>query len=203
MPTVTSEVQIACYALQHLGERPIQTLTEDSKPARAMRATMPLARQKLLRDHSFNFSRKDVELQRLSDAPLSRYSFGYQLPNDYIRTIALNPDRDGFQRDSYVIEDGALLTDAESATLLYVRDVIEVTKYDAAFVEAFSYKLAIMTCKTITGSDEKVEKLTRDFVSLSLPSASADDATDGRPEQPWHWRDSRFVAARYRDYFGY
>lgn len=197
MPTVTSETAVANLALQHLGERSILDIGDSGEKASVeLRKAFVLTRQTLLREHYFNFSEDVVALQRLETAPVARFDYAYQLPSDCLRAIAINDDEEETQDDFELASEGRLFTNADTVNLRYIKDVETVTRWDAAFVDAMALKLAVKTCKTITGSDERVESLTRAFQGLSLPSAKAADSREGRPEQPWHYRESRLVQSR-------
>lgn len=195
MPAVTSETAIANIALTLLGEAPVQSLDDDAASARTLKLNFAVVRQTLLRSHSFSFARVSLDLVKVAPTPAGRYDFAYGLPNDYIRSIALNPD-ETMHQESFVIEDSLLWTDSDAARLLYIKDVLDVTKYDAAFVDALANKLAAKCCRVITGSEEKLASLTKEFIALSLPTAEEADASDGNAELPWQYRESRLVKSR-------
>lgn len=198
MPTVTSETAVANLALQHLGERRIMDIGDTGeKSAVEIRNAFAPARQGLLRDHSFSFALDVVDLQRVSGTPTDeRYAYAYQLPSDFIRALGINDERMETQDDFELASEGRLMTDADTVSLRYVKDVTQVTRWDSLFVEAMALQLAIKTCKVITGSDQRVEALTKTLQGLALPAAKAANAKEGRPELPWHYRESRLVRAR-------
>lgn len=197
MLTVSSETAVANLAMQHLGERRILDIgSTTDKAANELRIAFPIVRLTLLREHRFQFSEDVVALQQLTDAPLTRFSYAYQLPADCVRAIAVNDDREETQADFEIASEGRLMTNETTVELRYIKDVPSVTRWDSLFVEAMSYKLAMKTCKSITGNDSLMESLTRAFEGLALPNAKAADAREGRPDQPWHYRESRLVQQR-------
>lgn len=195
MPTVSTTVEIANLALQKLGESPIVTIDDDEKRAREMKAALTITRQSLLREYGFHFAIKTVTLAATTP-PLDRYGAAYELPSDFIRAISLNADKRGRMADAFDLENGTLVTDADAAILRYVADITDPLKYDSLFIEAYVCKLAMKTCKVITGSDERVIAIMREFQTLALPCAAGVDAQEGREELQWHYLDSQTAGQR-------
>lgn len=194
---VDSETSVANIAMQRLGERAIMDIgNQNDKASNELRRGFPLVRQSLLRDYRFQFSEDVVALSKLTVAPITRWSFAYQLPSDFLRAIAINDDREEWQADFEIGSEGRLFADDDGVNLRYIKDVPTVTRWDSLFVEAMALKLAVQVCKVITGSDERVSALTNTFLGLALPAAKAADAREGRPHQPWHYMESRLVKSR-------
>lgn len=197
MPTVTSETAVANLALQHLGQRRISDLpTATDKAGLEIRAVFPVVRQALLREHGFAFAEDTVELQRLAQAPVNRWAYAYQLPTDFIRAIAINDDDAVSQDEFELASEGRLLTDAETVDLHYVKDVENVTRWDALFVEAIALAVAVKVCKVITGDEQLRASLVTALQSLALPNAKQASAREGRAPVPWHHQQSRLARSR-------
>ncbi len=84
------------------------------------------------------------------DAPAFDYQFAYVLPTDYLRALNLNNREAGTSEAGYDIELGLLLTDDESAQLLYVAKVTDPSSWDDSFKEAFCLRLAARVATGIT-----------------------------------------------------
>src|SRR5690606_26204755 len=105
--------------------------------ARAANAQYEKLRDEVLRAHPWNFAVARQRLVRLSEAPPFGYAWQYQLPSDSLRVLALN---DG--RGAYEIEGRRLLTDDETADLVYVRGVTDPNEYDSIFREALACRVS-------------------------------------------------------------
>lgn len=146
-----SNVAIANGALQKLGARRIESLTQDAPNARSMNAVFERVRASLLRRYDWSFAIKRASIAADSTqttwGELNRFS----LPNDYIRLLR---DNETQQKLDWKIEGRYIVTnDAAPLEIRYLADITDPTLFDALFVEAFEWRLAYVTCKEITGSD--------------------------------------------------
>ena len=82
------KVEIINLALARLGESPIQSLGEDSVPARAANLLYDSSRQAALRDFNWNFALKIERLARFDGNPVD-FRLTYALPPDCLRVIRL------------------------------------------------------------------------------------------------------------------
>jgi hypothetical protein len=64
---------------------------------------------------------------------------------------------------AYVIESDRLLTNFETASIIFLKRVTDPTKFDALFVTTLALRLAMNACFDITGSMERHAQLTNLF----------------------------------------
>lgn len=173
MATISTTV-IANMALSSLGVAPILGLTDKVKPAKVMNLWYDHTRDEVIRSEAWTFARTRAELGRLTDEPIFGWDFQYQLPvkpkclrvlrlmEDYNYTsyYSLNNQYTG-EGSAYVIESDRLLTNFETASILFLKRVTDTTKFDSMFVKAFALKLAHDACFDITGSNTKQAGLMR------------------------------------------
>jgi hypothetical protein len=163
----TSSVAIANRALQKLGARRIESLTQDHPNARSMSAAYATVRDAELRRYTWGFATRRASLpadgEQTAWGQLNRFS----VPDDYIRLIR---DDETGQRTDWKIEggdegEGVFIVTADGAPLdiKYVARVEDVNSYDALFVEAFACKLALETCEEITQSTSKKGSISADY----------------------------------------
>lgn len=134
---MVSVVGIVNSGLIKLGADTITALTDDSAEARAANAQYEKLRDEVLRAHPWNFAVARARLARLAEAPPFGFAWQYQLPSDCLRVLLLN---DGIP--AYEVEGRRILTDEESAELVYLRQVTDPNEYDALFREALAYRVA-------------------------------------------------------------
>jgi len=184
---MASVVGIVNSALIKLGADTISALTEDSPEARAANARYESLRDEVLRAHPWNFALVRAELARLLDAPLFGAAHHYQLPADCLRVMATEG------AEPFEIEGNRLLTDAESARILYVRRVADPNLFDAMFRETLALRIAADLAYKLVSSTtlaQSMMQLYREHLALTR-SADAQEGDGHRRIAAELWLDSR------------
>jgi|TARA_R100001530_G_scaffold135851_1_gene114185 hypothetical protein len=162
-----SEVGICNQALYNLGiDTPIVALTDDSANARACNRVYARLRDELLRELPWNFAINRATLTALADKPGYEYINAFVLPTDpfCLRVLELREERDPalgsypYQIESIVDSAGnsfrALVTDAATALIRYVKRVTDPTQFDTLFsqalVDLLTYRLSIPVTQSRT-----------------------------------------------------
>lgn len=185
MPVTNSPTSIANLALAEISAHEITNIADDTQEARWCNRFYGQCRDEMLRTHPWNFAMKRVDLTELSTAPVNEWSHQFGLPSDYISLYQLNQFQcwgyGGWFNNSklFQVENGALLTNAETATIRYVFQQTDTTKYDPLFVTALSLLLASKIAKPITGNDGSA--WTQRYEGIALPRAMKYDARESRP----------------------
>lgn len=130
-------------------------------------------RDQMLRSHPWNFAIKREALAKLTTSPSFEFTNAFQLPNDFVRTVKLFENA-----HQYKLEGTTLLTDNDTAKLIYVSRVTDTTKFDPSFVEALVLKLAVRLCYTFTGSVTRISQLEQDF-KKTVSEAKRVDGQEG------------------------
>ena len=102
-----------------------------------------------------SFSIDRAVLPQLKDCvPIYGYEKGYALPKDCLQVLNLGKPLDN---EMYQIESGCFYCDKdiETVQIRYIKDVVDVTKYDSEFVELFALALAEQICVPLTEDLEK------------------------------------------------
>ena len=206
MPVTNSETSIANLALAEISSHAITALSDETEEANWCRRFYPQCRDEMLRAHPWNFAMKRANLSRLADAPVNEWSYAYGLPSDYIAIYQLNEFQcwgnygTGIRR-LFQIENGALLTDSEAATVRYVFQQTDATKFDPLFITALSLLLASKICKPITGNDGTA--LTQRYEGIALPRAMKYDAREDKPHVISPIETSELIRRRFYSDIGY
>lgn len=170
---MASVVQICNMALSHIGSD--ARVTSISPPDGSVEAGYcatfyDLARTELLEPGNWAFSLKRATLAEVTNTS-EAWTYAYSKPSDCLRPLRiprpkiglsvfaledshLEPhidDRDSAQFD---VEGDVIFTNYPSATLVYVRDVTDSTKFPASFTAALSFNLAgFLAGPIIKGND--------------------------------------------------
>lgn len=200
MSTITTQLQLYNLALLRLGESPLASIGSDTRSTALNNAYAP-TRQSLYREFAFRHSQFRATLVEDGTTGGNGWAHIFTLPAGYLRPLAVNPDYRGVGQDLFSVEivSGTTLviaTDATTAILLYVKDDETFENWEALFVEALALRMALRTCKLITGSSEREQMLLTEFEKLVLPKASTVDASELEEPLQWHYRQSQTARQR-------
>jgi hypothetical protein len=189
---LATDVDIANFALGHLGDRRITALDEASEAAEACNLWFTTARRRALKAGDWTSASKRVA-GILPDATAPAFGFNnrYQLPADFLRLISVN--NSGIGRE-YNIESGFLLTDyGPTIDIVYIFDQTDVSKFDEELVQFMALTLAFYTCMKLTQSKnlraDLRENLEREEVKARNINAAGQSP---QPLEPGSWIQGRF-----------
>lgn len=197
----TSPVEIGNLALQHLGVTTFITdLTELSKEARNINLRWDRARRQALGAFDWSFARKRAALAvHGTAAPEDDWGYRYEYPADCLKARKIfNPF--GWPDDAvpFSLETTAsgaqmsILTDMESAELIYTFDQTNYDIYPEHFIELLSVLLAYHIAYPITTKREVKGDMLNIYQNL-LSQAPAVDANENVDRGP---RDAEWIRAR-------
>ena len=135
----TTKTQIVNLALTRIGEDPILTFDDEGKAAALARLHYPVVIAKMLREYTWNHSKKQGTLTPILPAPVFRFANRYPRPADFVRLVALENDRDARWQ---VYVDGIYTDLGPPVNAEWIEDHGNVTIYDASFVDAVSLECA-------------------------------------------------------------
>jgi hypothetical protein len=187
---MASETSICNAALQLIkNSRQIANRAEGTKEANACDVIFDELRDAMLELHTWTFAMKRVQLAQISEAPAFGWDHAYELPSDCLRLVAVFDNSEARGSVAYILEDGALLTDATSIYITYVRRLTDPNQMSAAFRIALSKLLASRLAVTLTASAQLSAEMYRQYLDQDLPAAkSADSMQTGPktlPESDW------------------
>lgn len=182
----TSNVAIANGALQRLGARRIEALSQDHPNARSMNAAFERERQKTIRRYDWSFAIKRAEIAADGDDPVWGDYNRYSLPNDYLRL--LRDDESGVRVD-WKLEGNFILTkDASPLYIRYLADITDPNMFDALFRDVFELRLAVVCCKEVTGSNSLKNDLYSelgDAIAEAKKWGAIEKGGQDQPEDDW------------------
>jgi hypothetical protein len=175
---MASNTDICNIALTYLGARRIQSLTDQTKEAREANAIYYFERDNELRAHCWKFAIKRTQLPASPTPPTFGYQLAYQLPNDFLRAVAVGciaPNgawrwlfQDSTDNADYQIEGQQIVTNVNvypvattpppapvPLNFRYLYKVTDPTLFDPCFVEALAWRMATELAETLTGSTQK------------------------------------------------
>lgn len=181
-----SKVAIANRALQKLGAKRIESLTQDHPNARSINACFDIVRDALLRKYDWSFAIKRESIAADASGPTWGNWNRYTKPNDYIRLLRNNES--GQAVDWKIEGDYILSADGAPLEIRYIARIEDPNKYDATFVEALASKIAYEICEEITGSTAKQDRAMADYdvaVADARQSGAIEKDSEEFPEDDW------------------
>lgn len=163
-----SDVTICNLALGHLKKNRIQSRTEGGENATACNDFYDQAVEEALCEHEWACATTQARLNRLSEAPISGYSYKYQLPVDFLE-MRKTPEAYPWERHGREI-----LTDAESFTITYTRRILEA-QMDRHVIGAIAFKLAWYMALRLTGKREARKEMAEGY-DFAIGLAKGSDA---------------------------
>lgn len=200
-------VPIANLALQHIGEDDrIDDPNESSRPARIVANAFYPTFKFVLAQANWAFAIRTLEInKRLAQEnwPIALGRVAFPLPADMARFVEiLDPELDD-QDDSYSIEGGPngkeLLCEdpGQPITVRYVRygeDLEDPTKWDANFVDAFTWRLAWQIAEPLSADKGRKDRALLAYNAAITEAKKANRRMKGRRgNYPTDWTRARTV----------
>lgn len=171
-----SQVSICNSALIKIGADVISSITQETRTARLLNAVWNQVSDAVLRDHRWNFAVKRVTLAPNGTTPDWGYDYQYDIPNDSLRILDVDPDD-----IEYVIEGSKILSDESELDILYIYRNTDPSSWDAMFAEALAWKLAETIAYAVTQSKSLVDSC-RDSYKAAIANARFVDGSEGTPK---------------------
>ena len=186
-----SEVSIVNQALARVGQPGVVNLADADRWARVANLHYAPKRDTLLRDYRWRFAIRRAEIPALAENPLFGYAHQYGKPTDCLRVLSINeedPEFDlGIDTDLWTIEGDAILTDAAPPIKVrYVARIIDPTRFDASFVDAFALFLAMHFAPLARESGPEEARTLREEFEHVIARARNTNAIEGRPRRRVH-----------------
>lgn len=190
-----NSLQIANSALLRVGQRPLQSLDEDSADSRLISILIEPAIEEVLRESVWSSALKRAKLVKLPTAPLFEYSVQYALPADMIRLVNIY-DKDGVADRSiyWRIEGNYLLSDAEDLNIVYIHVPEDIDTLDSLLGQVISLKLAMKLAYPKTESKTLVDSILVEYETLMLQKAKSIDSIENNTDSGFaeiNWLTSR------------
>lgn len=142
----SSVTQICNLALNaRLGQDRIESINEDSAPARAAKEHYAHALAFATEDADYRFARKIATLAQITNDRAVEWTFAYERPSDCLKARYILPYSGRFDPRfviPYEAMADAIYTDESAARLRYSRLVTDVTRFSPSFTEAVAWYLA-------------------------------------------------------------
>lgn len=168
-----SKIQIINMALILLSAEQIVSVDAPVPSAKKAKVIWDITRDALLEEHPWNFAVKRVKLPSLTTSPSFEYTYTFELPTDWIKSLDLYP-----AEIEYKIEDNKLLCNEPSISLKYIARIEDTTKFTPLFADTLAAALAWRLAYPITQSSSVVSAMWDIYINRLSSARSADSQND-------------------------
>ena len=187
---MASDVSIANQALLALGEGPITSLNDNTKPAKAVKAIYADVRDAVLQESSWTFAIGRFSPAASATPPLHGFANAFPLDSNVLRVLGIGTDD-----AEWDVEGRSVVTDEAAVRITAVVRVSDPSTFSPLFVQAFAARLAADLAIVITKSHKMRETQWAVYES-KLAEASAMDGTQRKSKR---LRSRWLTDARFRD----
>lgn len=201
MPVGFSEVTVCNMALSHVGSKStIESIDEKTPGARECKLWYDTARLVTLEGFNWVFAKKSQTLTAHAvAAPTRRFAYRYQMPVDCVAPREIeNPAGPDAPPVPFQVEnagDGSesIITDMDSAVLLYTYNLSTVALFSVQFIDTFALQLASRIGYKLSGKASVVRGVTKAY-DAAISSATLADALKTKPREE---TEAASIKARY------
>jgi hypothetical protein len=185
MAAPNSSVDIINLALGQLYQSPITSLNDANAPqATIANREYDACRRSLLASYNWTFAKTRAFCPQIANyIPPFDFSWGYQLPLDFLSFMWLGYDWHRYWKFPYDIQGNIILTgppaqDPANTTatpwphiaLKYIQDNTNVASWRPTFIDCMKYKLASELCMPITGNMDML-KVMQEKLEMAIINA--------------------------------
>lgn len=205
MGSGTTQTTIANRALQLVGYKPIGSLQDNDRGARAINRAWEPTLESVLRENFWSFSIQRAIIAASTIKPAFGKANYFPLPPDFL--MLAPPDQNpnytfgavpvppvqpnsGLQYNDWQIEQmgadqgRAIATNSPSPLMFrYVSNDIQENSFDSCFAEALSIRLAVEVCEELTQSNTKLASLGALYKQM-MATAKQRNSFEAQPVQP-------------------
>lgn len=181
-----SETDLVNAALRLVAGNRITSLAAGSKNSNVADDLYQVVRDDMLASHNWNFATRRAELARSSTAPAFQFTYGYAVPDDWMKTVTVHDNDGGFGTIEYkeenVADQRCILASTEQLFLRYIAKVTDPNLMPADFRMALVYTLGSRLAQPVANSGSTVDRLEA-MARSKLLSAKSMDAMGSSPER--------------------
>jgi hypothetical protein len=210
-PNPSAAADICNLALQHLGQKAITALTDETESARRCLRIYASTRDAVLRDASWGFAAVIDSLVLLSSESIPGWGYVFEYPatcvfikkvysgyySDLEETVGAlpvgNPENEPF-KVVYLpdLNQKVIVTNFSPAYIEYTARVDDPDIYDQLFVKAFAYRLASELANILTGKEKTAQEMMQNYLVTISEAQKVNGIEDNVPDR----KKCTFIEAR-------
>ncbi len=202
MSLTAAEITITNQALARMGATSITLADQTTVEGVLANLHYEPTRDSLLESFSWKFA-SGREVLSQTGAPAFGWDHQYVLPDDFLRLKVIDEINDGNDKtDRFTIEGNNILTNEDTASILYVRKITDPSDFSPLFTELLVNRFALKLLHPIAGSGRGImllrESLLKEGNVLNARARAVEKSqvnVTGRRD----WNNARFRTGRFLD----
>lgn len=182
-----SETSICNMALSRIGSKRINNIDDSSVEAVHCRTQYDISRNNLLRAHPWRFSLARAVLSQDATDPAFGWEYAYALPNGCLRVLSIDGD------PAFEVEGRKLMTDQDSAQIVYVKEITDPTQFDSMFVNLLALEIAVQLVMPMS-QDKQLRTMLVNERDQAMARAMMVNLTEKRANRSPTWNESRRIS---------
>ena len=183
-----TEVRICNLALGKIGAERITSLSQDKKEAKLCSLFYSEKRDEVLEAHPWNFATDRVALTQIGTAPISGYAYQYQLP---VSPKCLKVLEITESVGNWKVEGDYLLCNEDTVEIRYIKQVVDVSKFDSLFTDALACLLASELAIPITENLQMANMMYQKYLVVLRRARGEDNMEQNKEyDEPAMWGDA-------------
>lgn len=185
---MTTKLELYGDALLILGQERIASLAEASAARFALDDAYAKAVAYCLEQGFWNFAMRSVQIDSSASVdPTFGYSYAFTKPSDFVRLLSMsNEETMTTPLMDFVDEAGYWYSNSDPMFAKYVSNDtaygLDLSLWPETFADYVAHRLAVKTCKRITGSNPDADMLTKE--KRALADSRSKDAMNEPPKYP-------------------
>lgn len=185
---MASVVFICNLALSNIGKENINALTDAGAEARACSQFYEHTRDVLLQSYPWRFAGVTASMAEITNTKPGQWGYAYRRPTDCLKVRWIRPeyseDDMGLTRQEelaipFEVEGTTIFCNLSPAFLRYTSKVVDPARFDALFVDALAWHLAVRLAMPLT-RDPKVRADAWNVANQMTGQAQMADANEER-----------------------
>lgn len=182
---MASKLGIYNSALLHLDERKLASLAEAREPRRALDDAWDAVTAYCLEQAFWNFAMRTVQMDSSASVdPAFGYEYAFTKPTDWVRTYRISSEAEMKESlDEFNDEAGYWYSNVDPMWAKYVSSDaaygMDLSLWPETYSEYVALRLAVRTCKRITGSSSELDRLKVDEKRAKRDAMSKDAMNEG------------------------
>lgn len=174
---MATKLEIWNRALIAMGRAIMVSVTDETEPRYVFDAVWDSVVDQAFSRGDWNFAKK-IEALSSSGAGTAGFSYAFDYPDDYLRTVAIgrtaNPRNEQFM--DFIDQGDQLFANVDPLYLIYISsaETTDLTNWPTAFTEFVVSHLAYMTCSSLTGSETTQDRLEKRATKTLLLAKNID-----------------------------
>lgn len=168
-----TKIDICARALVMIGDEPIASFADGTTGSKVAANLYESTVRQLLTGYRWRFAVGEVQLARLTDAPLGKWSAAYALPGDCLEIVTARVGGNPIDFDRF---GGNLLCDASETDEVILEGVFRVdeSEWPAYFVAVVEMQLASLFALSVAARTELADYLDRRAGRAAAMARNAD-----------------------------